>query len=269
MYYNIKATLCPTKRLVRFEEIFNETKRAFLELVRHRIPSSAQGQFSYGTVYGGGMTKNEEGVNVLSFSNGGFWNFSTVNKDLMFNVYEGIARNEEFAFGMYIDGVDDIIARYVDGLNFITCRPGLIVRDIRSDGEPYMFTMLADGQRFIEALEDNTIRKVRDIAPHLDPSMTIRPVNGEVYKRKSAWIDNIYHPFNEGVFSIDTSREVMELLACTGLGDLTHMGFGHIMRMEDPLTRRNGYMKPDLKGHETRWVDGQFVNGQTVQHEYR
>lgn len=263
MRYNIRVVLNRTDRLVYFDEIFLETMRGFLDLTGS-IPESAMGKFSYGTVYGGKMVQNDVGHNVLSFPVRALWNFSCMDEGLTNIVRTALERKMRdrtpFAFGMTISRVEMVPQRYKTGINFIKCYPGIMMREMDEDGMLHYFTLRDDGNDFLDALERNASEKIAALDPSIDSHVWINPVEGEVYKHKTAWFDNVSYMYNEGVFSIDATKEAMELLACVGLGDMTHLGFGHITSMDDPaLHRHPGYRLRQLNNNETLWTrDGGY-----------
>jgi len=263
MRYNIRVVLNRTERLVYFDEIFLETMRGFLDLTGD-LPQNALGKFSYGTVYGGKMIQNNAGQNVLSFPLRAFWNFSCVDEELMNTVRAALERKMKdgtpFAFEMTISRVEVLPQRYKTGVNFIKCYPGIMMREMDEDGMLHFLTLRDDGNDFLDALERNTSEKIAALDPNIDPRVYINPVEGEIYKHKTAWFDNISYLYNEGVFSIDATKEAMELIACVGLGDMTHLGFGHITSMDNPaLHRHPNYKARQLNNNETLWTrDGGY-----------
>lgn len=264
--YNIRVVLSGTNKQVPFTEVFEATREAFLRLVRNNIPKDAQDQFSYGTIYGGQMVKSAAGYNVLSFTEGGFWNFSTINKDLMFNVYEGIARNEsEFAFGMYIDGADTLNTHYVDGANYVLCRPGVLLRKFDAEGTESQLTVLNDGLTFFEELQRHTHDRIKQVAPNINADdLTIRPVEAITYRMKSAAIGGQTFLYNEGVLRIEGSKEVLELLSCIGLGDMIHSGFGHLSLIHPAKVEQWKETRSSYGNRDIRLLNGEFVKAQTV-----
>jgi len=262
--YRIKARLSPAKRLVAFNEVFEETKNGFLKLVNGNIGEDSQNLFSFGTIYGGEMTRH--GERALSFLKGGYWNFSTLDRDLMFDVYKGIANNREFAFGMYIDSVEDIRYPFNDGINFIACHPGIVIRKFKQEGGVYHMTMLEDDNAFLDELQTHMREKVRIIAPKLDSdNIYVNAVDGEVYKRKSAFVEGAYHIFSEGVFSIEADKEVMELISHVGIGDLTYLGFGYVSQAYDPRGKRN--TDRELRPNEIMRTSDGYVRGEREEDE--
>ena len=257
MYYNIKAVLSPSDRLVGFTNVFEGTKNGFLSLVKGDIEPSWRDKFSFGTLYGGSIEKDEEGFKKLSFKNGAFWNFSTLDKDIMFRVYEGIARNDDFAFGMGIDYVEELTPRFVDGENFIKCHPGIIVNENMGDGTMRAMSIMGDGDHFLDVLERNTREKLASIAPNVDNTVVINSINGELYKKKTAHINRHVEIFNEGILSITAPAETMQVLSCIGIGEGTHIGFGHLTPTSDP-TRRASNMRP-LRSNEVRKTSMGYV----------
>lgn len=267
--FNIKAILSPTNKQVNFGDVFDTTKEAFLRLVRNNIPKDAQDQFSYGTIYGGKMVQTATGQNVLSFADGGFWNFSTINKDLMFNVYEGIARNDvDFAFGMGIDGVDKLNAHYVDGVNHVMCRPGVFLRKFDSDGNESQLTALNDGITFFDELQRHTRERISRIASGIDTNeLFIKPVEAVTYRQKFAMMSGQNFSFNEGVMRIEGSREMLELLSCIGLGEMTHSGFGHLSSVHPDKIKMWQATRASYSYRDVRFINGEFVKAQVVANE--
>lgn len=263
--HRIKAFLSPANRLVAFNEVFEGTKNGFLNLINGDIPPDAQDRFSFGTVYGGEMTRH--GERALSFIKGGFWNFSTMDKDIMFKVYEGIARNEEFAFGMYVDSVENITCNFTSGLNYVTCHPGIALRRFKPEGGVHNLTLLNEGEDFLQELENNTRERVKRLAPDLNHhDIYINTVEGEVYKRKSALVEGSYHLFNEGTFSIEAEKEVMDLISCVGLGDLTYLGFGYVAQTFDPRGKR--FSDRPLRPNEIRRTSDGYIRGESLREDY-
>lgn len=244
--YNIKAQLSDTNRYVYFHELFEGTRNAFLKLIDNKIPNEARGKFTYGTIYGGVMIKNMEGKNVMSFPQGGYWNFATLNKDLMFNVYEGISKNNLFAFGMGIDAIDIIYSKFEDGWNNVACRPGIaLFRSGMDRSDPAsMLTLQENGNEFLETLEENTRRKLLFVDPYINvDDLRIRRVDEWQYKKKNAFFGGTSHLFTEGAFSIYASKRAMDILTCIGLGDLSDFGFGYITKL-GALRPINDQMNP-------------------------
>lgn len=263
--YRIKAFLSPADRLVTFNEVFEGTKNGFLNLINGDIPPDSHDRFSFGTVYGGEMTK--DGERALSFSEGGYWNFSTIDKDIMFKVYEGIARNEEFAFGMYIDFVENVRYKFINGLNYVACHPGIALRKFKPEGGVHSLTLLNEGESFLQELEKNTREKVKHLAPDLNHyDIYINTVEGHVYKRKNAFVEGSHHVFNEGVFSIEAEKEVMDLISCVGLGDLTYIGFGHVAQVLEP--RGNSFNDRPLRPNEIQRTSNGYLRGERMKEDY-
>lgn len=262
--YRIKATLSPASRLVTFNEVFEGTKNGFLSLVNNITPEM-HGRFSFGTIYGGEMRKHPD--RALSFMKGGFWNFSTLDRDLMFEVYKGIASNNEFAFGMYIDAVDDIKYNFVDGINFISSHPGIVLRKFMQEGGVKHMTMLENDDEFLNELQAHTREKVRAVAPNLNwQGIYINAVDGGVYKRKSALVDGSYHIFNEGILAVDADKNVMEIISHIGIGDLGYLGFGHVTQTYDPRGKRDE--DRILRPNEIMRTSNGYKRGERIQDNF-
>lgn len=258
--YRIKAKLSPANRLVAFKEVFEGTKNGFLNLVNNISPEM-HGRFSFGTIYGGEMRMQPE--RALSFIKGGFWNFSTLDRDLMFELYRGIASNREFAFGMYIDSVEDVKYNFVDGVNFVASHPGIVLRKFASEGGVEHLTMLENDDDFLDGLQAQLREKVRAVAPDLNwQKIYINPVEGEIYKRKSAYVEGAYHIFNEGILAVDADKPVMDVISHIGIGDLGYLGFGHVAQVYDPRGRRTN--QRDLRSNEIMRTSEGYLRGERM-----
>jgi len=263
--YRIKALLSPARHLVKFNEVFEGTKNGFLNLIDGNIPHGSQDHFSFGTIYGAEITRY--GEPALSFMKGGFWNFSTMDQELMFKVYEGIARNKEFAFGMYIDEVRDVKCDFNDGLNYVSCHPGIVLRKFKQEGGVNNMSLFGEENDFLAELEKHTREKVKRIAPYMNSKdIYINAVDGEIYKKKSAFVEGAYHIFTEGTFSVEADKEVVDLLSCVGLGDLTYLGFGYMAQAFEPKGKQFG--NRTLRGNEIRYVSGDYVRGENLREDY-
>lgn len=258
--YRIKAFLSPADRLVSFDEVFEGTKNGFLNIIKHDISPHAYELFSFGNLYGGETVKHGDKL-MLSFAKGGFWKFATLDRELMFKVYEGISRNDEFAFGMGIDSAEQVDPHFSDGVNFVICHPGVVLRNFKQEGGVNYLTILEQEDEFVRTLEDHTKNRIARIAPHIEhQNIRIRAIEGEIYKRKSAFTEGSFHSFNEGVFHVEANRDVMNMISCIGLGDLTYLGFGFTSRAFDPRGKRSDHRRVGYNETQ-RTVDG-YVRGQ-------
>lgn len=236
--HSIRVNLGMANRLVQFNEVFEGTKNGFISLIQENLPIEMNGRFSYGPIYGGQMVTNEFGENVLSFWKGGSWNFSTLDKELFFMVLNGLTRREEFAFGMRTGPAEKVNNNFRNGLNYVSCNPGIVLRSYLPEGGVDHLTLAKNGDDFLDALEKHTIEKVRAIDPSLSTDIEFDVVDGEIYKKKNALIDGSFNIFNDGVFSIKADKKVMDLLACIGIGDMSYLGFGHVIPISEPQGKR-------------------------------
>lgn len=265
-YNNIKVKLSPAERTVDFDEIFNESKNAFLDLVGRKIGKNSNGKYSFSPIYGGQAVNDEDGNTKLSFENGGYWNFSSIDPNIMNRVYHGLLQkstnNEPFAFGMKIDQVYRVRMpkeSQMECVNFV-CRPGIIVRTQSENGALSMISASRDGDVFFDELEEQT--KDRLIHLGFDPedveTLQINEVEGENYKRKSAkiFVGNAerINRYTEGSIEVVGKPNIVKALAHIGLGEFTHMGFGYVQVFANDPNEQPSYYDENSQKHNSPQV---------------
>lgn len=172
----------------------------------------------------GGKLKNH----MLDFSqvNGTFY-ITSNDEELINTILERHLDYDNFAYDMRVLSIDLVTDEIFDGYNhFLTLSPIFL-----KDSENRHLTFKDEG--FEDKLYEQTVRKLKAINPKLSLNGFSLKVNGKRGKLKLIDINGIKNKVSHCIVTVNSSKEIANLLYTYGLGQSTGAGFGSLMKLEN------------------------------------
>jgi len=222
--------------------------------------------YNVSNLYGGGLCNNPK---YLTFSDGGYFVFSSLNTELINKLLVGLLNNPMIGYGMRFSNIDHISESFCNGWNhFATLSPFLIYRSIEKkkrifitlegvykliDGK-YQITP-DDNYNFEQVVKEYLINKLKKIDSSFDlsgfdlkiPKMGKNGIEHKGHKAKKVLVNNVVMWGNQCQISIFCNKKVAELLYNIGIGQSTGSGFGVIYKTENRSTYVKTVKKLEIK----------------------
>lgn len=172
---------------------------------------------------------------TLNFEKGGFFFVTSLNAEFIGTFLNGIQMNNDFGYGMKIDGFKFIAEEHTDfknGFNiFRTLTPILLKEYVKKD--EYKYITIND-DNYVEKLNQYLKNKLSKIDPSLDLSgfnVIIKSRKHNIMKK--VYVKNVKNEATQCDLIIYANKKVTETIYNYGVGQSTGCGFGTIYNVKN------------------------------------